>query len=61
MGKITERNCDARKTRQSVGRRRAKKNFSIYYDIDDETIETVLRLDEYGGDEEMSWVLLEPA
>jgi hypothetical protein len=59
MGKIFERNKDARKTRNLADGTRAKKNFTIYYDIDDETIETVLRLDEYGGDEDMSWVLLE--
>ena len=33
-------------------------NFHIYYEIDDETVSTVLRLDEYGGQEEKSWVLL---
>ena len=34
-------------------------NFSIHYEIDDETVKTVLGGDEYGGDEDYSWVLLE--
>ena len=38
----------------------AKKNFNIYYEIDGEEVGTALRADEYGGDEEFSWVMLEP-
>ena len=34
-------------------------NFIIFYDIDGEDTKTVLRLDEYGGEDEGSWVLLE--
>ena len=33
-------------------------NFFIYYEIDDTTVPTVLRLDEYGGRDDHSWVLL---
>ena len=38
----------------------AKKNFNIYYEIDGEEVGTALRADEYGGDEDFSWVMLEP-
>ena len=39
----------------------AKKNFNIFYEIDGEEVGSVLRADEYGGDEDFSWVLmLEP-
>ena len=30
-------------------------------EIDDEEVGSVLRIDEYGGDEDFSWVLLDPA
>ena len=33
-------------------------NFHIYYEMDDTTVPTVLRLDEYGGNDNHSWVLL---
>ena len=36
-----------------------KVNFVIYYDIDGMEAKQVLRLDEYSGDEEGSWVMLE--
>ena len=39
----------------------AKKNFNIFYEIDGEEVGSVLRADEYGVDEDFSWVLLEPA
>ena len=38
---------------------RIKVNFLIYYEIDQQTAKTVLRLDEYNGDQDGSWVLLE--
>ena len=38
---------------------RRKVNFLIYYEIDQQTAKTVLRLDEYNGDQDGSWVLLE--
>ena len=37
----------------------AKKNFNIFYEIDGEEVGSVLRADEYGGDEDFSWVILE--
>ena len=36
-------------------------NFYVYYEIDDDEVPTALRLNEYDGDDEFSWVLLEPA
>ena len=39
----------------------AKKNFNIFYEIDGDEVGSVLRADEYGGDEEFSWMMLEPA
>ena len=59
VGKIMSRNYDARKTKKIDGAM-CKKNFNIYYDIDDEEVGTVLRANEYDGDEEGSWVLLAP-
>ena len=44
-----------------IDQERVKVNFFIHYEIDDETIKTVLRLDEYDGDDDGSWVLLEAA
>ena len=32
----------------------------IHYEVDDDEVATVLRLAEYGGEEEGSWVLIEP-
>lgn len=37
---------------------REKVNYTIHYEIDDEAVGTVLRTSEYGGDEDMAWVLL---
>ena len=37
-----------------------KVNFHIYYEIDEHEVKTVLRADEYDGDVDGSWVLLEP-
>jgi len=39
---------------------REKVNFIIHYEIDDEDIKTVLRVEEYGDNGECGWVLLEP-
>ena len=64
VGKImsrNRRNTDARKTAKLADGSTAKKNFSIFYEIDGEEVGSVLRADEYGGDEDFSWVLLEPA
>ena len=57
-GKILQRNKDARYYKMMDGKRE-KVNFIIFYDIDGEETKTVLRLDEYGGEDEGSWVLLE--
>ena len=61
VGKILSRNTDARKTAKLADGSTAKKNFNIFYEIDGEEVGSVLRADEYGGDEDFSWVLLEPA
>ena len=54
---ITERNTDARRYKMIEGERE-KVNYTIHYEIDDEEVGTVLRTSEYGGDEDMAWVLL---
>ena len=36
-----------------------KVNFHINYEIDEDEVKTVLRADEYDGDGDGSWVLLE--
>ena len=36
-------------------------NFIIHNQIDDKEVKTVLRNDEYGGDDDGSWVALAPA
>ena len=45
------------------GRRTVEKgkpaNFFVYYEIDEDEVKTVLRADEYDGDGDGSWVLLE--
>ena len=58
-GHIMERNTDARfyKTIEGV---RTKVNFLIYYEIDGQSVKTALRLDDYGGDDDASWLLLDP-
>ena len=64
VGKImsrNRRNTDARKTAKLADGSTAKKNFNIFYEIDGEEVGSVLRADEYGGDDDFSWVLLEPA
>ena len=58
-GKIVRRNKDAHFFKKIDGQRE-KVNFIVFYDIDGEEIKTVLRLSEYGGDDEGSWVMLEP-
>ena len=32
---------------------------NMHYEIDQETVKTVLRLEEYDGHDDMSWVLLD--
>ena len=38
--------------------KKEKVNFYIYYPMDESEVKTVLRLSEYGGHDEMAWVLL---
>ena len=52
------RNQDGRISKKIDGQM-LKVNFVIYYDIDGMEAKQVLRLDEYNGDEEGSWVMLE--
>ena len=59
MGLIKVRNTDGRYSKKLADGTTAKQNFSVYYEIDGETIGTVLRTDEYDGSDEFSWVLLE--
>ena len=59
LGRITSRNSDARKSVKMDDGVAVKKNFNIYYEIDGEEACTALRLEEYNGDDECSWVLLE--
>ena len=35
--------------------------FHVHYAVDDDEVPTVLSLDYYDGDDECSWLLLEPA
>jgi len=58
VGKITGRNCKANVTK-TLNEGKVKVNFIVFYEIDQQSIKTVLRLDEYGGEEDMSWRLLE--
>lgn len=53
------RNCDARFFKKIDGER-VTTNFVIFYELDQQTVKTALRLDDFGGeDEDGSWVLLE--
>ena len=58
VGKITARNLDGRSYRQIEGER-VTVNFQIFYELDQQTVKTVLRLTEYGGEEDMAWRLLD--
>ena len=58
VGKIVSRNQDARSFKTIEGER-IKVNFLVFYEIDQQTAKSALRLDEYNGDEDASWVLLE--
>ena len=58
-GQIVSRNVDGRKTTKLADGTVVKKNFNIYYEIDGEEVGTALRADEYDGEEDYSWLLLE--
>ena len=51
VGKIIARNLDARSYKVLDGVRE-KCNFIIFYELDQETTKAVLRLNEYGGDDD---------
>ena len=46
MGQVVERNTDGRSFKTIDGER-VKVNFLIFYEIDQQTVKTVLRLDDY--------------
>ena len=56
-GKIVRRNKDGHFFKK-IDEKREKVNFFVFYDIDGEEIKTVLRLNEYGGDDDGAWVML---
>ena len=58
VGVIKARNTDARFSKTIDGQRE-KVNFVVYYEIDDEEVNTVLRTADHGGEEDGSWMLLE--
>ena len=53
VGQVVERNTDGRSFKTIDGER-VKVNFLIIYEIDQQTVKTVLRLDDYDSE----WVLL---
>jgi len=53
VGQVVERNTDGRSFKTIDGER-VKVNFLIFYEIDQQTVKTVLRLDDYDSE----WVLL---
>ena len=59
VGKITQRNFNPRISKKMEEGSMTKVNFHIYYEIDEDEVKTVLRADEYDGDGDGSWVLLE--
>ena len=58
VGQIIQRNKDARSFKV-FEEQRVKVNFLIHYEIDQQIVKTALRLDEYDGEEDAAWVLLE--
>ena len=57
VGKIVSRNLDTKQYKNIDGQR-IKVNFIIYYELDQDTVKTVLQLSAYGGDDVGSWMLL---
>ena len=53
------RNQDGRIKKKKIDSEMLNVNLFIFYHIDGEEAKTVLRLDDYDGDDEGSWVLLE--
>ena len=58
VGQIIQRNKDARSFKV-FEEQRVKVNFLIHYEIDQQIVKTALRLDEYDGEEDAAWVLLD--
>ena len=56
-GKITQRNTDARFYTRLEDGTSPKKNFFIYYELDDEEVKTYLCTNWYNGEDDGSWVL----
>ena len=52
VGHLVSRNIDARSFKIIEGER-IKVNFLVHYEIDQQTVKTVLRLEEYDGDDDM--------
>ncbi len=38
---------------------RVKVNFYLFFEVDQQTVKTCLRLEEHGGDDDFAWVLLD--
>ena len=60
-GKITQRNTDARFYTRLEDGTSPKKNFFIYYELDDEEVNVPVHHNWYNGEDDGSWVLIEPA
>ena len=58
-GKITQRNTDARFYTRLEDGTSPKKNFFIYYELDDEEVKTYLCTNWYNGEDDGSWVLID--
>ena len=58
---ITKRNLVPQVNKVMPDGTREKINFYVYYDMDETEVKTLLRTEWYNGEEEGSWVLLEPA
>ena len=58
IAKITERNVDAR-VYKKIEDQRVKVNFYLFFEVDQQTLKTCLRLEEHGGDNDFAWVLLD--
>ena len=60
MGMIRKRNLVPQVNKVMADGTREKINFYVYYEIDENEVRTLLRAEWYNGEDEGSWVLLEP-
>ena len=60
LGRITKRNLTPQVSKVMPDGTRAKINFYVYFEIDDQEVKALLLPEWYDGDEEGSWLLLEP-